>query len=162
MVQKTIEIMSFGATPMIAPAAPVNTVPRKRRPRAAGEVFITSHSNVYFVDPKAVSLAAETKIIEESDPIYQNTVTDEKLIGNQTNQRGSLNYVKNESKKVQKRHSFCSVRVSTCTSDTKIETQQVSAFIGKILNELDSFRSDHLMSCLESRSVLTVKFEFFF
>lgn len=134
MVQKTIEIMSFGAAPMIAPAGPVHTVPRKRRPRAAGEVFITSHSNVYFVDPKDVSLQPESTatLSPVSDPIYQNTVVDEIVERNKTSQRKNLNLGKNGREKVRKRDSFCSVRVSTCTSDTS-ETQQVSAFIGKMI-----------------------------
>lgn len=132
MVQKTIEIMSFGAAPMIAPAGPVHTVPRKRRPRAAGEVFITSHSNVYFVDPKDVSLlppeSTTTNKEPVSDPIYQNTVDE---IETAKSQRSKVNLEKNGREKVRKRYSFCSVRVSTCTSETS-ETQQVSAFIGKI------------------------------
>lgn len=123
MVQKTIEIMSFGALPMMAPPGPVHTVPRKRRPRAAGEVFITSHSNVYFVDPKDVSVP-ET-IVSQVDPIYENTVNEVKLC-----QRKDL-ICNGKEKKVQKRNSFCSVRVSM--SDCENETQQVSAFIGKII-----------------------------
>lgn len=93
---------------------------------------------MYFVDPKDALLTKESKIKEECDPIYQNTAN-ESVVENQTNQRASLNLEKNGRQKVRKRHSFCSVRVSTCTDDTRIETQQVSAFIGKIFTELDSF-----------------------
>lgn len=48
-----------------------STVPRKRRPRAIGEVFITSQSAVYLTDPKEP--VHSEPIFEESEPLYQNT-----------------------------------------------------------------------------------------
>lgn len=48
-----------------------STVPRKRRPRAIGEVFISSKSSVYLIDPNE-SIPAD-RILEEPEPFYQNT-----------------------------------------------------------------------------------------
>lgn len=57
---------------MAAGIAQCSTTPRKRRPRAAGEVFITSESFVYLSEPKATTGvdASQEAIIDE--PVYQN------------------------------------------------------------------------------------------
>uniref|UniRef100_A0A336MZU7 CSON011407 protein n=1 Tax=Culicoides sonorensis TaxID=179676 RepID=A0A336MZU7_CULSO len=140
MVQKTIEIMSFGATPLLAPSGSVHTVPRKRRPRAAGEVFITSHSNLYFVDPKSVIHTNENEPVH--DPIYQNLVNgNEELNKNQRNS-SNLDVKKVKSKEIKKRESFCSVRIRNCEiNEEKTETQQVSAFIDDFDHHYESLCS---------------------
>lgn len=48
-----------------------STVPRKRRPRAIGEVFISSQSAVYLTDPNEPKHSES--IPEELEPVYQNT-----------------------------------------------------------------------------------------
>ncbi|XP_053687794.1 rho guanine nucleotide exchange factor 5-like [Sabethes cyaneus] len=47
-----------------------STVPRKRRPRPAGEVFITSSSQLYLVDSRELS---KKQTVPEEEPYYENT-----------------------------------------------------------------------------------------
>lgn len=47
------------------------TVPRKRRPRAVGEVSITSHSSVY-VNHTSETPINSVNITDQPEPVYQN------------------------------------------------------------------------------------------
>lgn len=63
-----------------------STVPRKRRPRAVGEVFISSSSQLYLVDRHEQGLNGLVPVpkgaIEE--PFYENTAPDESVISGGT------------------------------------------------------------------------------
>lgn len=141
MVQKTIEIRSFGAINSPLTENQMQTVPRKRRPRgAAGEVFITSYSNIYLFDDlnKHNTNNGYTTEMQECDPIYQNTANEKLLLDKNNKKTSSRCKKKNKSDPIKgnqrygirKRHSFCTVRTKNTDFDT--EVQQVSAFIGKI------------------------------
>lgn len=54
-----------------------STVPRKRRPRAVGEVFISSSSRLYLVDRHGQAASGTSSAIEE--PFYENTAPDESV-----------------------------------------------------------------------------------
>lgn len=94
-----------------------STVPRKRRPRAIGEVFISSQSAVYLTDPSAPK--HRERIVEESEPLYQNT---ESVTATKSSPTEQL---------------FNSCRISEqqdideSSTEPQTETQRVSVFIGE-------------------------------
>lgn len=101
-----------------------STVPRKRRPRAIGEVFISSQSAVYLTDPTAPKQLSGDAIVEEPEPLYQNTESvktikspTEQLLANFNSCRTSEHFNIDES-----------------STEPHTETQRVSVFIGERIN----------------------------
>lgn len=97
-----------------------STVPRKRRPRAIGEVFISSQSAVYLTDPKEPRQIEP--ILDESEPFYQNT--------------NSLKTPKSPTQQLLANFNSCRTSEretdeSAKESDTGWETQRVSVYIGE-------------------------------
>lgn len=93
----------------------ISTVPRKRRPRAAGEVSISSQSLVYLTNDKN----NENSEKKELDHLYENEIP--KIIKKPI--------------KIEYRSGFCSCRLvqPENSGDTRIENQLITIFIGKLL-----------------------------
>lgn len=126
MVRERIEILSFGGvgTPDANLANGVQTVPRKRRPRARGEIFITSESQIYLSNTGSPDLIQTVE--PECDPIYENTSANESVDG--TTQKSDIY----ENLRPPPGLSVCSVRFKM-TEGVGTELQQVAAFFdGKI------------------------------
>lgn len=124
MVRERVEILSFGGvgTPDANLANGMQTVPRKRRPRARGEIFITSESKIYLTDPGSPELIKSTE--ETCDPIYENTSANGSVTGAaDDNQRPEIY----ENLRPPPGLSVCSVRFKM-TDGAKNEFQQVAAF----------------------------------
>lgn len=94
----------------------ISTVPRKRRPRAAGEVSISSQSLVYLTNDKN----KENSENKELDHLYENAIP---------------KIIKNENKpiRIEYQSGFCLCRLvqPENSGDTRIENQLVTVFIGK-------------------------------
>lgn len=56
----------------------LRTLPRKRRPRAAGEVSITCPSSCVYLNSELRQATADTTSVEK-DPVYQNTCSEQQL-----------------------------------------------------------------------------------
>lgn len=94
------------------------TVPRKRRPRAIGEVFISSQSAVYLTDPKEPKHSAP--ILEESEPFYQNTE--------------SIRTTKSPTEQLLANFNSCRTSerdIDESANEPHTETQRVSVYIGE-------------------------------
>lgn len=94
------------------------TVPRKRRPRAIGEVFISSQSAVYLTDPKEPKHSAP--ILEESEPFYQNTE--------------SIRTTKSPTEQLLANFNSCRTSerdIDESANESHTETQRVSVYIGE-------------------------------
>lgn len=106
----------------------VTTVPRKRRPRAAGEVSIASSSTIYFRDPNEPPDPNAGRNQEFSEHLYQNTegVLKEKssLVENDKK--------KNSSEVKVRFNTFCALRQKCNDRDGDVENQLVSVYIGEI------------------------------
>lgn len=117
------------------------TVPRKRRPRAVGEVSITSHSNIYV--NHASTEAQSTAVPDE--PVYQNAASSitasPPLPGCRRLANGGASVVaksKELTKKQRDSHfvvftvnNDCEKDRITSAEDEHCETQFVTVFIGK-------------------------------
>ncbi|CAD7083567.1 unnamed protein product [Hermetia illucens] len=103
----------------------VTTVPRKRRPRAAGEVSIASSSTIYFRDPNEPPDPNAGRNQEFSEHLYQNTegVLKEKssLVENDKK--------KNSSEVKVRFNTFCALRQKCNDRDGDVENQLVSVYI---------------------------------
>lgn len=101
----------------------IQTMPRRRRPRARGEVYVTSNSKIYLSEPPVEASNAITATPTSlSDPIYQNTEHEKQnCITNEVYQNIQSNTV-----------DVYRVRVNVLESD-KVEIQQVAAFIDGII-----------------------------
>lgn len=97
-----------------------STVPRKRRPRAIGEVFISSQSAVYLTDPKEPKQSEP--ITEESEPFYQNTESLEKPKSPTHQLLANFNSCRTSEREIDE---------SSKESHTGWETQRVSVYIGE-------------------------------
>lgn len=63
-----------------------STVPRKRRPRAVGEVFISSSSRLYLVDrheQSSSSTSSSAHPASSDEPFYENTATEGSVTGSE-------------------------------------------------------------------------------
>lgn len=127
------------------------TTPRKRRPRAVGEVFITSESCVYLNDSSAI--IPETSTIENShEPVYENAGAPPLPL--RRNRKANKLNVNNLMEEINKTRPFAfnSFRISMpdqklnespCESSPStasapvapiMETQYISVFIGENFN----------------------------
>lgn len=121
-------------------AAPKNliTMPRKRRPRAsAGEVFITSESVIYLMDPQQPSHggigdpAASSQCTDYSalrDIIYENVSIKSKPKNNSTVDNGAYTCA------LRMKDVVASADDNSATKGSDCESQHVSIYIGKNLN----------------------------
>lgn len=95
------------------------TVPRKRRPRAIGEVFISSQSAVYLTDPTAPKHSEP--ILEELEPLYENTE--------------SIKQSKSPTQQLLANFNSCRISerddIDESSNESHTETQRVSVFIGE-------------------------------
>lgn len=122
----------------MATPKPLATLPRKRRPRAsAGEVFVTSESVIYLMDPKlpANGVASHTATSQCDDYNVLRDIIYENV---------SLKAKPNNSKSVRVKSGYsCALRVTdtntrACDSMEKgddCESQHVSIYIGKNWND---------------------------
>lgn len=113
MVANHVEIMSFGGPEN--GGGGLQTVPRKRRPRARGEVYVTSCSHIYLNDAPT----SEQPTPMTQDPIYENTANGSEVYQN------LIGHNKIDTVDVYQ------VRVNVLESD-RVEIQQVAAFIDGI------------------------------
>lgn len=94
----------------------ISTVPRKRRPRAAGEVSISSESFVYLTNDKS-NEKCENK---EADHLYENAIP--KII---INEKKPI--------RIEYQSGLCSCRLvqPDNSGDERLENQLITVFIGK-------------------------------
>lgn len=97
-----------------------STVPRKRRPRAIGEVFISSQSAVYLTDPKEPKHSEP--IFEESEPLYQNT---ESITTSNSPTQQQLLLANFNSCRTSERD------IDESSNEPHTETQRVSVYVGE-------------------------------
>lgn len=120
MIRDYIDILAFGgaSTSDANQANGMQTVPRKRRPRARGEIFITSESKIYLNEASGTEKKQLTD--PECDPIYENTSNDCEVKHCQSNEIY-------ENLKPGYKLNVCTVRLKMYVGDTN-EVQQVAAF----------------------------------
>lgn len=97
-----------------------STVPRKRRPRAIGEVFISSQSTVYLTDP--TEPIRTEPILEEVEPFYQNTESIKTTASPTQQLLANFNSCRTSERDIDE---------SSNENDPRTETQRVSVFIGE-------------------------------
>lgn len=113
------------------------TVPRKRRPRAVGEVSITSHSSVYVNHDKTPT----TMMVSDDEPVYQNAETASSVLRVKNCISGD-----SKTKELANKQSKCHFVVFTMnhggepdkknidsTGNVSSETQSVTVFVGKTI-----------------------------